>query len=291
MEEIIITKDYAVRGSVKGQDENTIVGVGSVMGNVDSYGDVIMPGAFDDVIKDFLVEGFVPVGHAWYGLPVAMPMKAYVEKGVELVVEAEFHSTQDAQDAKTVCKERIAKGKSVGLSIGFCCNSAGIAFFESGEAFLEFLEQGKWDLSLFDVKAIKKLGWMRAIIKIARLFEVSIVTVPANRKATATALKSVFSTAGDPGSHEGLSFELHSGTVLGAVRELINRAADIKSQRDAKGSSISASRLADLRQLHGLLGELLSAPPPVSSDLESKRLELLREAAEIEASMVPGLGE
>lgn len=276
-----ILKAVAAGGQLEG---NTIIGSGAVMGNVDRYGDVIFPGAFKGVTKGFTTDGFMPVGHNWSDLPVCMPTKAY-EKGADLVVEGEFHTTNAAQDAKTVVAERLSKGLSIGLSIGFCCAKEGVAFFEEGAALLDFAEKSGYDMSLFDTSAIKKGRWLRAITKVAELFEVSIVTVPANPKAVVTALKSFNAFMGGEEVPDGLSFAHHSATVLGAVREFVNRAADIKALRDEKGASIDPNRVEEIRQLQGLLGEMLSSVP-VRQDVSAELLRLQREALEIDSELL-----
>lgn len=276
-----ITKAIAAGGKLDG---NTIVGAGAVMGNVDRYGDVIFPGAFKGVTKGFLADGFMPVGHKWDDLPVCMPKKCY-EQGSELIVEGEFHSTDDAQEAKTVISERLANGLSFGLSIGFCCAKEGVAIFEEGAALLDFAQKAGYDMSLFDEKTIKKSRWLRAITKVAELFEVSIVTVPANPKAQVTALKSLNAFRGEAEVPDGLSFALHSETVLGAVREFVNRASDIKSMRDEKGTSIDPSRVDEMRQLSGMLAGLLeTVKTPV--DFSAELLQLQREAVILDSELL-----
>lgn len=277
----IFHKAIAAGGTLDG---NTIVGAGAVMGNVDRYNDVIFPGAFKSAIKGFLADGFMPVGHDWSGLPVAMPSKAY-EKGNELIVEAEFHSTEDAQEAKTVVSERLAKGLSIGLSIGFSCAREGVAIFEEGAALLEFASKAGYDLGLFDSAAIKKSKWVRAITKVGELFEVSIVTVPANPKATASALKSLNAFNGGEEVPDGLTFAKHSDAVLGAVREFVNRATEIKAMRDEKGASIDPSRVDEIRQLQGLLESLLESPKS-AIDVESELKRIQRDALLIENELI-----
>lgn len=172
-------------------EDNRLTGAASVTGCMDLKGDVIYPGAFSKgVLKEFLVNGFVPVGHDYEGLPVAYPIFAQ-ENGNRLECEAEFHSTEAAQEARAVCMERMAAGLSVGLSIGFMLDyDDGCAWFSNGAALLDHAKGLGCDMSLFDSKAIKAHGEeCRAIFAIERLFEFSIVCVPANPKALATQVK------------------------------------------------------------------------------------------------------
>ena len=93
-------------------------GYGSVFGNVDSYRDVVLPGAYTDTVTDFLKSGFVAVGHDWGSTPVAYPTEAR-EDDYGFRFSAAFHSTDEAQAARRVMRERLDAGKTVGLSIGY----------------------------------------------------------------------------------------------------------------------------------------------------------------------------
>lgn len=173
--------------------ENTIAGVASVMGVMDRGRDVIYPGAFSKrgLLKSFIENGFIAVGHDWEGLPVAMPTKAK-EVGNELLTEAVFHSTTAAQEARTVAMERLANGKSVGLSIGFLPDyEDGVNWFDTGKDLLAHAESMGCDMSLFDTRGISACkSFCRGLSGIAELFEYSIVCVPMNQRAQATDVKS-----------------------------------------------------------------------------------------------------
>lgn len=79
-------------------------GYGVVYGNWDSYKDVMAPGGLTNP-DAFVKDGFMPVGHDWGGLPVGYIVDAK-EDGFGLDVDFAYHSTQGAQDARTVAKER-----------------------------------------------------------------------------------------------------------------------------------------------------------------------------------------
>lgn len=174
--------------------DNTITVVCSTVGTADDRsGDVIFPGAYKKSIAGFLKNGFVAIGHDWDGLPVAMPTTCK-EVGQQLVSTATFHSTQEAQDARTVCKERMDAGKSVSLSVGFMPNYAnpdGVVYFDKGTDLIAWAKGKGYDMSLFDIPGISKLTWCRAITDIAELFEWSIVGVGMNRGSKATDVKSI----------------------------------------------------------------------------------------------------
>lgn len=126
----------------------------------DRIGDVIARGAFKKSLDRFKADGFIAVGHAWDQLPVATVSDAYEdEKG--LYIEGEFHSTEAAQAARTTVRERLERGKSVGLSIGF------------------------------DIKDFERTKDGR-ILKEIELWETSLVTVPCNPAAEVTQAKALY---------------------------------------------------------------------------------------------------
>jgi HK97 family phage prohead protease len=132
-------------------------GYGSTWDNLDLAGEIVVKGAFSKTLDRFKEAGFIALGHDWAGLPVATIADAH-EDGKGLFVQGEFHSTDEAQKARTYVRERLERGKSVGLSIGYSVKDS---------------ERTK------DALLLKELD----------LFEVSIVTVPCNPLANATAVK------------------------------------------------------------------------------------------------------
>jgi HK97 family phage prohead protease len=92
-------------------------GYASSFGNVDAYGDTIVPGAYAATIPKFLVHGFIGWGHD-DRIPVAYLTDAR-EDEYGLWIEAVFHGTPAAQEARQITAERIAAGKRMGLSIGY----------------------------------------------------------------------------------------------------------------------------------------------------------------------------
>jgi phage head maturation protease len=198
MDREFIKKAFAVKADDATLAENRISVVPSVMGAMDDCGDVIFPGAFVKAIPAFLKEGFVPDTHEWeMGRMVAFPI-SMSEDGALLKSEAQFHSTPDAQDVRTICKERLAFGLSVGASIGFSVYGKGRAWFDNGEALLQYAKDIGADLTLFDTKGITAYDDMcRAITTVDRLYEYSIVPVPMMRDAMVMDAKSYPATERD----------------------------------------------------------------------------------------------
>ncbi len=137
----------------------SLSGYASVFNKLDSYGDTIKPGAYADTLKTFLKEGFIGWSHDALGLPVGYPVHAKEDKH-GLFIEAAFHSTPEAQLARVTAAERIAAGKTMGLSIGFIPEE------------FDFTEGGS-------VRELKKI----------RLIETSLVLVPAERHAMVVDIK------------------------------------------------------------------------------------------------------
>jgi HK97 family phage prohead protease len=209
-------------------------GYGSVTGNIDRDGEIIAPGAFKSSVEAFVRDGFVPVGHDWGGLPVATIEDAREdEKG--LWVKARFHSTDEAQAARTIVAERLARGKSVGLSIGFRVVDS------------ERDDEG------------------RRVIKSAELYEVSIVTVPANPLAMVTGAKGGI----------GMPFSEQLDALLAAADDAITRAEGIAEVRKSEGRDcpFGEERRAQFAELSLKFADLAETPPEEADEI--KRLEAI----------------
>ena len=194
-------KSYEIKAATL--EDNCLKGAASVVGVLDRSRDCIFPGAWDKTLKGFLANGFVAVGHAWSDLPVAMPVVAKAS-GNQLYTEAIFHSTTAAQDARTVCKERLAQNLSVGLSVGFMMDygkeeTPAYQYFETGQKLLDYAKANGYDLTLFDAKGIRACkSYCRGILNIEELLEYSIVPVPCNQDATASEAKSASGPGASP---------------------------------------------------------------------------------------------
>jgi HK97 family phage prohead protease len=142
---IVLLKDAKV------SDTGLLEGYGAVYGNVDDGGDEILAGALAPALPGFLKSGFVSWGHDWT-VPVAMP-KSATEDEHGTYIAAQFHSTPTAQEKRTITRERLENGLSMGLSIGYG-----------------------------DIEA-KRLPDRRQISSINKLYEVGLVMVPMNAEA------------------------------------------------------------------------------------------------------------
>lgn len=138
-------------------------GYGAVFGNVDSYGDVIAPGAFAKSLTEHQAAGTTPMmflNHdAFNSLPIGR-WTEMVEDGVGLKMTGELLDTTMGRDTYVALKA----GAITGLSIGF--------------------RPVKYTLG---VKADEPLRTLEEV----DLVEVSVVGLPANAKARVQAVKSM----------------------------------------------------------------------------------------------------
>lgn len=154
---IVLLKDASVSSSGR------LEGYAAVYGNLDDGGDVIERGALAPALPGFLKSGFISWSHDW-GVPIAMPKSASSDDhGMPLV--AEFHSTPTAQEKRTITRERLEAGLTMGLSIGYG-----------------------------DITA-KRTPEARSISEIRQLYEVGLVMVPMNAEAGVDGVKGVKAAA------------------------------------------------------------------------------------------------
>jgi HK97 family phage prohead protease len=167
MKKLLTKRCDAAEFKMTDEGPGGFTGYASVFDVVDRGGDIVAKGAFAGSLDAFRRDGFIAVGHDWGQSGVAT-IKSAEEDAHGLLIEAEFHSTPDAQAERVKLKERLERGKSVGLSIGFQIADGGTERDKATKA--------------------------RRLTKID-LFEVSIVTVPMNAEAQAIAAKAATSAA------------------------------------------------------------------------------------------------
>ena len=135
----------------------------SVFGNVDSYGEIVMPGAFKN-LDEFVKDGWGAVNHHNYGPDLGISMIDEAEQdSVGLRVKGRFHSTSDAQNVRTKIRERMNAGKSVKCSFGY-----------------ETLDAAE------EIRDAKRIVLLKAL----NIYEFSFVNNPANRLAGVVGVKS-----------------------------------------------------------------------------------------------------
>lgn len=213
-------------------------GYASTFMNFDKVNERPVKGAFSGTLSRFKSDGFIAVGHDWNALPVATVTDAY-EDDHGLFLEAEFHSTPLAQEARTIAQERLDRGKSVSLSIGYEVKSD------------EFVEEGR-------------------LLKEIDLFEVSLVNVPANPLATVTGVKSLLEA--------NMPIDAHAEIVEAAIQGYTRRLEKMHGTRTKEGRVLSTQNRTKLSDLHTSLGdvmqaieELLAATEPRASEEETAK--------------------
>lgn len=146
-------------------DSMTFEGYGAVFGNVDAYGDVIAPGAFADTLAAAQKSGIRPAmlaQHGGFTSEDMMPIGVWTqlsEDGTGLLVKGQLAPTPRGQEAYALMK----MGAINGLSIGYIAK--------------EWAPRSKPEEPR---RTLKKID----------LFEVSLVTFPANPKARVQDVKS-----------------------------------------------------------------------------------------------------
>lgn len=147
----------------------TFDGYGAVTGNVDAYGDVIAPGAFADTLAEAKKSGVWPamlLQHGGFGLSAQdmTPIGIWTEMsedGKGLKVTGKLADTERGREAYALLK-MDPRPAITGLSIGYAAKE-----FEVGT----------------------KPKEPRRTLKKVDLFEVSLVTFPANPKARISSVK------------------------------------------------------------------------------------------------------
>ncbi|CUI07870.1 Gene Transfer Agent prohead protease  len=185
-------------------DDATFVGYASTFGNVDSYGDTIVKGAYADTLKEHgLPKMFF--NHNSYDVPIGRWVKA-VEDDYGLLLTGEFTPGNAKGDE---VKAGLKHGTLDSMSIGYS------------------LKKGDFD----------ETSGGRTIRKVARLAETSIVVFPADKFARVD-LTSVKAFADDLAQVETIRdfeyFLRDAGNFSkGAAQALTARAKALFSLRDA----------------------------------------------------------
>lgn len=234
----------------------SVEGYASTFGNVDSYGDTIMPGAYRDTIADFLKNGFLGWSHDWAN-PIGTIRTAY-EDAKGLYVVADFHSDDESQKYRRRTMERLERGASMGMSIGY--------------------EAKEWEFRAADTPMAGDMGRIR-MLKQIKLFENSLVTVPAD------------AFAGVTGSKAGLRLVDHEALVRAQVSDVIARYRSLASDAEGKiGAAISRARRERLTGLSGMLRSgaddldaLLTETEPKSEEDGKALRAMIRRAVEVGA--------
>lgn len=151
---------------IKALNEREFEGYGSMFGNVDLGGDVVVRGAFRDSLKRYKAEGALPLMF-WAHDPAQVPgaWKEMEEDSKGLYVKGTLADTQLGNEVRTLLSMKAVRG----LSIGFSLAPNGVEYDDDGTR----------------------------IIKKAELWEVSVVSLPMNPRAQVAHAKTRLSAAGE----------------------------------------------------------------------------------------------
>jgi len=245
-------------------------GYGSTFGNIDRVGDIVVAGAFKDTLPAFVEKGLFLWQHSSRE-PVAKPKKAQ-EDAKGLFVMGKISDTATGRDAYTLMKDGVIQSMSIGFdvldaekltpeNIGSYCSTDGVDMHRLELAF-------RWGY------ALKKI----------ELYEISLVSVPANELAEITRVKD---------GSGGRTFDDHSVAALAAVKDWAERTAGIRELRMAKGEELPEESRTRIRALLTGLDEVQAALKGVLADPEqvADPLEVLQARAkflEIESRLIAG---
>lgn len=155
-------KIRSIRLQIKAMDEATGVfeGYGAVFGNVDSYGDIIVPGAFTNYLAENKASDVKLLWQHNSDKPIGV-YESIVEDNNGLLVRGRLLVNEVAQAREAYAL--LKSGAISGLSIGYSIKSGGATMGADGHFYLKDL----------------------------KLWEISIVTFPANTQATIDSVKSI----------------------------------------------------------------------------------------------------
>lgn len=157
------TKRLEIPLEIKSVDENgTFTGYGSVFHNEDSYGDIVRPGAFKKTLEKWAAKGRFPpmLWQHWRGDPIGVfTQMREDDRGLYVEGKLLIADIAKAREAYALLKEKGLGGMSIGYR----------------EIATRQNEDGTQDLLELD------------------LWEVSVVTFPANEAATVDSIKADFS--------------------------------------------------------------------------------------------------
>lgn len=213
---------------IEAKDEGIISGYASVFGGVDSYGDTIDAKAFDHVIA----KGDLPTmlyGHNAYSVPIGKWTEMSVDE-VGLKVTGQLNLNNEK--AKEVF-DAIKFGSLTGLSIGFSCDEDG-----------------------FELKDEDDL-WSGCLIKsISRLYEISVVSLPADNSARISECKSVdFTACGSIKDFErclrDAGFSRNSAKeAISVAKRVLTAQCDAEKSADNNADEVSDKILSILNKYH-----------------------------------------
>lgn len=162
----------------EGGDGSEFSGYCAVFNNVDSYGDVILPGAFAKGLPDFLANGQICFNHEEV---IGKPLEAH-EDAKGLFVRGKISDTAKGRDCKTLLKDGVMRKMSIGYRALAKKRANAVELNEYWKAI--GYQPGPEDLS----NVAQNADYLNFLNEI-KLYEASPVGFPANVQADITGVK------------------------------------------------------------------------------------------------------
>lgn len=241
-----------LKGTVTSGGEGSIEGMAAATGNLDRHRDVLAPGCFAGCVEKFASEGLLMQFHRWDQQAIGTVTAASEVPG-GLAFRGEFFDDDESQRVRKYCATLQARGRKVGVSIGFAVDEASVSYHRTGA---ELAKAAQKDGIAVDSEIASFRGGCVLVRKVTEVYEASIVTVPANSLAFADTVKQFL---GGDGAYAGLTLDAHLATALSAVQGALARVEAVKAARDAEGRALSLARLDELDEIARTLARLKDA--------------------------------
>jgi len=174
--------DKSVTASAKANDAGGFRGYASRFLNIDRQGDIILPGAFNKAVQEFMADGgLVLADHTNKTSAVIGTMLDAQEDRTGLIVDVAFSATKAGQEIRQLLREKAVKK----MSISFLAKRPERY---SEKQVLELWAKYNYRPSHAQFKLAK--GGANVISEVAEILEVSVVAIPANPEAEIVSVKS-----------------------------------------------------------------------------------------------------
>ena len=252
------------------ESKGGLKGTALAYGKLDSYNTVFAPASATAALPDFVANGSFLAAHDADDLAIGY-IRSAVDTGTGVEVEVDYHTTGDAQDARTVAMERLAAGKKVGLSIGFTIGD--YVECQNGDALLEMAATMNMDLNQFDVENIRKCQReCYLLVRLAKIFEVSQVNFPAVPDSEATAVRQDFGS-----TPAGRSMADEIDFARDAVDAATKRATEVYELRSSDNKTLGKVSIEKLYALREALDQLIeAASAPTAMERQAEKFARLR---------------
>jgi HK97 family phage prohead protease len=176
-------------------------GYAAVFNNLDSGGDIIVPGAFSAGLDRFIKDGFIgSINHGWDN-PIGHPVEAR-ETPEGLYIKAVFDASPDAQAVRAKMTPHPETGRATirKFSIGYSATDAAHAGADEVRSYWKSVGYKASDAELARLASRKKARMLRK----TDLFEASPVSVAMNERALVASVKCGMGMPCGPGPGGGL---------------------------------------------------------------------------------------